>query len=154
MHTGQNSIAPENSLPQLGQVRWGSVLMGQPFLRMRLKLKEHGFPRQTAAARLGKRMGLSEKRYAPTWFRFTWRSQLRPLPRQFLRPTGDNTVANSGMPDHYTLVLKEQSLVHSLPTWTRKSASPTAQPGPFLLRTHGGLYCTVDFRSSALRDPA
>src|ERR1700738_2284282 len=28
MQTGQNSIAPENSLPQLGQVRWGSVLMG------------------------------------------------------------------------------------------------------------------------------
>jgi len=27
MHTGQNSIAPENSLPQLGQVRWGSLLM-------------------------------------------------------------------------------------------------------------------------------
>jgi hypothetical protein len=27
MHTGQNFIAPENSLPQLGQVRWGSVLM-------------------------------------------------------------------------------------------------------------------------------
>src|SRR5262245_41048057 len=27
MHTGQNSIAPENSLPQLGQVRWGSALM-------------------------------------------------------------------------------------------------------------------------------
>ena len=27
MQTGQNSIAPENSLPQLGQVRWGSVLM-------------------------------------------------------------------------------------------------------------------------------
>jgi hypothetical protein len=26
MHTGQNSIAPENSLPQLGHVRWGSVL--------------------------------------------------------------------------------------------------------------------------------
>ena len=25
--TGQNSIAPENSLPQLGQVRWGSVLI-------------------------------------------------------------------------------------------------------------------------------
>src|SRR5262252_3038005 len=25
--TGQNSNAPENSLPQLGQVRWGSVLM-------------------------------------------------------------------------------------------------------------------------------
>src|SRR6476646_9831520 len=27
MQTGQNSIAPENSLPQLGQVRWGSVIM-------------------------------------------------------------------------------------------------------------------------------
>ena len=27
MHTGQNSIASENSLPQLGQVRLGSVLM-------------------------------------------------------------------------------------------------------------------------------
>src|SRR5260370_38919393 len=27
MQTGQNSIARENSLPQLGQVRWGSVLM-------------------------------------------------------------------------------------------------------------------------------
>src|SRR5271165_3718922 len=30
MHTGQNSIAPENSLPQLGQVRWGSVVMIYP----------------------------------------------------------------------------------------------------------------------------
>jgi deoxyribose-phosphate aldolase len=27
MQTGQNSIAPENSLPQLGQVRWGSMLI-------------------------------------------------------------------------------------------------------------------------------
>src|SRR5260221_4899151 len=27
MHTGQSSIAPESSLPQVGQVRWGSVLM-------------------------------------------------------------------------------------------------------------------------------
>jgi hypothetical protein len=27
MQTGQNSIAPEISLPQLGQVRWGSVFM-------------------------------------------------------------------------------------------------------------------------------
>jgi hypothetical protein len=27
MQTGQNSIAPENSLPQLVQVRWGSVFM-------------------------------------------------------------------------------------------------------------------------------
>jgi hypothetical protein len=27
MQTGQNSIAPENSLPQVGQVRWTSVLI-------------------------------------------------------------------------------------------------------------------------------
>jgi len=27
MQTGQNSIAPENWFPQLGQIRWGSVLM-------------------------------------------------------------------------------------------------------------------------------
>jgi hypothetical protein len=27
MQTGQNSIAPENSLPQFGQVRWGSVII-------------------------------------------------------------------------------------------------------------------------------
>jgi hypothetical protein len=28
MQTGQNSIAPESSLPQLGQVRWGCVFIG------------------------------------------------------------------------------------------------------------------------------
>jgi hypothetical protein len=33
MQTGQNSIAPENSLPQLGQVCWGSVLMGLTVLQ-------------------------------------------------------------------------------------------------------------------------
>ena len=33
MQTGQNSIAPENSLPQLGQVRWGFVLMGLTVLQ-------------------------------------------------------------------------------------------------------------------------
>src|SRR5580704_19256973 len=33
IQTGQNSIAPENSLPQLGQVRWGSVFMGLTVLR-------------------------------------------------------------------------------------------------------------------------
>jgi hypothetical protein len=27
MHTGQNSFAPENSLPQLAQVRWVSAFM-------------------------------------------------------------------------------------------------------------------------------
>ena len=33
MHTGQNSIAPENSLTQLGQVYWSSVLMGLTVLQ-------------------------------------------------------------------------------------------------------------------------
>ena len=33
MQTGQNSIASETSLPQLGQVRWGSVLMDLPVLQ-------------------------------------------------------------------------------------------------------------------------
>ena len=28
MHTGQNSIPPENSLPQLGQTRLSSMFMG------------------------------------------------------------------------------------------------------------------------------
>src|SRR6516162_76831 len=54
MQTGQNSIAPENSLPQLGQMRWGSVFMDLSALPRRVKLRnEHGFPRQPAAARLG-----------------------------------------------------------------------------------------------------
>jgi hypothetical protein len=33
MQTGQNSITPESSLPQLGQVRWGSVLMALTVLQ-------------------------------------------------------------------------------------------------------------------------
>src|SRR5262245_53560759 len=48
MQTGQNSIAPENSLPQLGQVRWGSVFMDLTVLPRRLKLrKERGFARRS-----------------------------------------------------------------------------------------------------------
>ena len=54
MHTGQNSIAPENSLPQLGQVRWRSVFMDLTVLPWRSELrKEYGFPRQIAAVWLG-----------------------------------------------------------------------------------------------------
>ena len=44
MQTGQNSIAPENSLPQLGQVRWGSVLMGLTALQPQPEPKEHHAP--------------------------------------------------------------------------------------------------------------
>jgi hypothetical protein len=44
MQTGQNSIAPENSLPQLGQVRWGSVLMALT------ALQAHSEPKATPCA--------------------------------------------------------------------------------------------------------
>jgi hypothetical protein len=61
MHTGQNSIAPEDSFPQLGQVRLGSVFMDLNVLLSRVKLRnEHGFPRQSAAARLGTQVPDSE----------------------------------------------------------------------------------------------
>src|SRR5271166_4302271 len=40
---GLNSIPPENSLPQLGQVRWGPVLTDLTVLRLRSALrKTHG----------------------------------------------------------------------------------------------------------------
>src|SRR5271165_6725539 len=48
MQTGQNSVAPESSLPQVGQVRWGSVLMGLTALLLRSEpRKGHGSPRQS-----------------------------------------------------------------------------------------------------------
>src|SRR6516164_4276324 len=40
MQTGQNSIAPENSLPQLGQVHWDSVFMDLIVIPRRLKLRK------------------------------------------------------------------------------------------------------------------
>src|SRR5580704_9825447 len=42
--TGQNSIAPENSLPQIEQVRWGSALMHLAALRTKglIQLGEGG----------------------------------------------------------------------------------------------------------------
>jgi len=39
MHTGQNSIAPESSLPQLGQKRWGSVIRALAALQPQPELK-------------------------------------------------------------------------------------------------------------------
>ena len=66
MHTGQNSIIPENWLPQLAQVRWGSVLMDLTVLPSRLKLrKEHGFRRQPVAARLGNQVPGAEPLATP-----------------------------------------------------------------------------------------
>jgi hypothetical protein len=43
MQTGQNSIAPENSLPQLEQVRWGSVLMALTALQAQSEPKATRF---------------------------------------------------------------------------------------------------------------
>jgi hypothetical protein len=48
MQTGQNSIAPESSLPQLGQVRWGSVLM------VLTALQPKTMPRSTEWCEIGK----------------------------------------------------------------------------------------------------
>src|SRR5215813_3845127 len=39
MQTGQNSIVPENWLPQLEQVRWNSVLMDLTVLRLQSEPK-------------------------------------------------------------------------------------------------------------------
>ena len=51
MQTGQNSIAPESSLPQLGQVRWGSVLMGLTALQPQSEPK--ATPRSTEWCEIG-----------------------------------------------------------------------------------------------------
>jgi hypothetical protein len=60
-------MAPENSLPQLGQVRLGSVLIDLTVLPRRLKLrKEHGFPRQPAAVWLGNQVPGSEPLAIPS----------------------------------------------------------------------------------------
>jgi hypothetical protein len=52
MQTGQNSIAPENSLPQLGQVRWGSALMDLTVLQSHSEPK--ATPRSTEWCESGK----------------------------------------------------------------------------------------------------
>jgi hypothetical protein len=52
MQTGQNSIAPENSLPQLGQMRWGSVLKALTVLQRNLIKKPT--PRFTEWCQIGR----------------------------------------------------------------------------------------------------
>jgi hypothetical protein len=51
MHTGQNSIAPESSLPQVGQVRWGCVLIVLTALQSQPELK--ATPRSTKWCEIG-----------------------------------------------------------------------------------------------------
>jgi hypothetical protein len=56
MQTGQNSIAPESSLPQLGQVRWDSEFMDlttvqpqfEPKATPRIHRVRFGWPKATA----------------------------------------------------------------------------------------------------------
>ena len=77
MQTGQNSIAPENSLPQLGQVRWGSVLIDLSVLWLqsapalgalslprqdRKALRKPGFPFRKVGSR---RFGLEPRKPGP-----------------------------------------------------------------------------------------
>jgi len=52
MHTGQNSIAPESLLPQLEQVRWGSVLMDLTALQPQPEPK--ATPRSTEWCEIGR----------------------------------------------------------------------------------------------------
>jgi hypothetical protein len=49
MQIGQNSIAPENLLPQLGQVRWGSALM--LLIALQPQSEPNATPRSAEAAR-------------------------------------------------------------------------------------------------------
>jgi hypothetical protein len=51
MQTGQNSISPESSLPQVGQVRWGSVLMALTALQLQPEPK--ATPRSTQWCEIG-----------------------------------------------------------------------------------------------------
>jgi len=52
MQTGQNSIAPENLLPQLGQVRWVFVLIVLTALQPQREPK--AAPRSTEWCEIGK----------------------------------------------------------------------------------------------------
>jgi hypothetical protein len=69
MQTGQNSIAPENSLPQLGQVRWGCVLMILTALQPQPEPK--ATPRSTECCEIGHTV--------PGILLFLFHEQLRPL---------------------------------------------------------------------------
>jgi hypothetical protein len=51
MHTGQNSIAPESSLPQVGQVRWGCVLMALTVIRNLSRTQHHAPPSGAKSAK-------------------------------------------------------------------------------------------------------
>src|SRR5215469_13057449 len=105
MQTGQNSIAPESSLPQLGQVRCGSVFMDLTVLPRRLKLrKEHGFPRQPATARPGNQVAGSEPLAIPSSSE-RCETPRRPLLASFgaasivtsRRPTIESITCNQGL---------------------------------------------------------
>src|SRR5208283_229388 len=52
VHTGQNSMAPESSVPQLGQVRLGSLFMGLPTLQPQSERK--ATPRSTEWREIGR----------------------------------------------------------------------------------------------------
>jgi hypothetical protein len=51
MQTGQNSSVPENSLPQLGQVRWGFVIIALATLQSQPQPK--ATPRSTEWCEIG-----------------------------------------------------------------------------------------------------
>jgi hypothetical protein len=106
MHTGQNSIAPESSLPQLGQVRWGSVLTGLSALQPKSKPK--ATPRSTEWCRKRPARTLANRRlvaqaiahYVILARQITFRNII-PIAGVLRRPVlitslGDEAVRNSG----------------------------------------------------------
>jgi len=106
MHTGQNSIAPESSLPQLGQVRWGSVLMGLSALQPKSKPK--ATPRSTEWCRKRPARTLANRclvaqaiaHYVILARQITFRNKI-PIAGVLRRPVlitslGDEAVRNNG----------------------------------------------------------
>jgi hypothetical protein len=69
MQTGQNSVAPESSLPQLGQVRLCSVFMG--LIALQPQREPKATPRSTQWCEIDQ--------HGPWQTVVTFHKQLRPL---------------------------------------------------------------------------
>ena len=106
MHAGQNSMTPESSLPQLGQVRWGSVLMGLSALQPKSKPK--ATPRSTEWCRKRPARTLANRclvaqaiaHYVILARQITFRNKI-PIAGVLRRPVlitslGDEAVRNNG----------------------------------------------------------
>jgi hypothetical protein len=99
MQTGQNSIAPENSLPQLGQVRWDSVLMDLPaFFSPNLSRKH---------------------RYARTDWCESGQQTVVPVHEEFCVPLYYRVKSRFGTKFQVFVLLQRRALNHDLGRWLR-----------------------------------